>query len=78
MTWLALVKRVFEIDGLVCAQCQGGMTRVSLMTQVLVIRKILEHVGLSRSFCGSLVLLIEALGCDFVGTAFVLWVIFGS
>jgi hypothetical protein len=46
--WAALIKRVYEVDPLVCPKC-GGEMRVSAFIegrQRDVIRKILEHCGL--------------------------------
>ena len=46
--WAMLIKRVYEVDPLVCPKCGGKMKMVSLIEarQGDVIRKILEHCGL--------------------------------
>ena len=47
-SWAMLIKRVFEIDPMVCAQCGGEMKIVSFIDppQNEVIEKILRHCGL--------------------------------
>jgi len=46
-----LIKRVYEIDPMVCPKCGSEMTVVAFIEppQREVIDKILEHCGLSRS-----------------------------
>ncbi len=45
--WAELMQRVFEIDVLVCEHC-GGRTRVlTFLTDPPLLRRILEHLGLS-------------------------------
>ena len=48
MRWAALIKRVYEVDPLLCPRCGGTMEIVSFITdrQPDVIRKILVHCGL--------------------------------
>jgi len=50
-TWAMLIKRVYEIDPMVCAKCGSKMAVVSFIEppQKEVIDKILEHCGLRRS-----------------------------
>ncbi len=47
-TWAMLIKRVYEIDPMVCSQCGGEMKIVSFIDppQNSVIEKILRHCGL--------------------------------
>jgi hypothetical protein len=40
------MKRVFEIDVLVCPQCEGARKLIAFLTDGLVVRKILDHLGL--------------------------------
>jgi len=42
--WADLIRRVYEIDPLVCARCGGPMRVVSFITQPSVIRRILDHL----------------------------------
>ena len=46
-SWAELMKRVFAIDVLVCPHCGGTRKLIALLTDGLVVRKILEHLGLS-------------------------------
>jgi hypothetical protein len=40
------MKRVFEIDVLICPHCDGTRMLIALITDGLVVRKILTHLGL--------------------------------
>jgi hypothetical protein len=40
------MKRVFEIDVLVCPNCEGQREVIAFLTDGLVVRKILLHLGL--------------------------------
>src|SRR5271165_6317871 len=46
--WAMLIKRVYQVDPLVCPKCGGAMKIISFIEarQDKVIRKILEHCGL--------------------------------
>jgi hypothetical protein len=50
-TWAMLIKRVYEIDPMVCSQCGGEMEIVSFIEppQSEVIEKILRHCGLWKA-----------------------------
>ncbi len=50
-TWAMLIKRVYEIDPMVCPQCGGEMNIVSFIDppQEAVIEKILRHCGLWKA-----------------------------
>ncbi len=41
-----LMKRVFEIDVLVCPYCEGKRKLIAFLTDGFVVRKILDHLGL--------------------------------
>ena len=45
--WAQLLRRVYEIDPLVCPRCQGVMRIISFITEGRVIRRILDHLGAS-------------------------------
>jgi hypothetical protein len=46
--WADLLRRVYEVDPLVCPRCAGTMRVVSFITQPAVIRRILEHLSRQR------------------------------
>jgi hypothetical protein len=50
-TWAMLIKRVYEIDPMVCSQCGGEMKIISFINppQNAVIEKILRHCGLWKA-----------------------------
>ena len=41
-----LIQKVFEVDPLVCTHCQGRLRVASFIEESVVIRRILEHLGL--------------------------------
>jgi hypothetical protein len=43
--WAQLIRRVYEVDPLVCPRCQGVMCVVAFITEPRVIRRILDHLG---------------------------------
>ncbi|MBK7641772.1 MAG: transposase [Planctomycetes bacterium] len=45
-SWAELMKRVFEIDVLICPHCGGPRKLIAFLTDGLVVRKILSHLGL--------------------------------
>jgi len=45
--WARLIRRVYEVDPLVCPRCQGVMRVVAFITEGRVIRRILDHLGAS-------------------------------
>ena len=46
-TWAELMARAFLIDVLDCPRCHGRMRLISTIEDPKVIRRILEHLGLS-------------------------------
>ena len=44
--WAELMKRVFELDVLVCLHCNGQRSLIAFLTDGPVVRKILLHLGL--------------------------------
>lgn len=42
--WADLIRRVFEVDPLVCDRCGGQLRVIAFITQPRVIRKILDHI----------------------------------
>ena len=45
-TWAELLQRVFSIDVLHCRHCGGRRKLIALITDGVVVRKILDHLGL--------------------------------
>jgi hypothetical protein len=44
--WAELLSRVFKVDVLQCENCGGRMTVLAFLTERVVVKKILEHLGL--------------------------------
>jgi hypothetical protein len=44
--WARLIKKIYEVDPLVCPKCQGVMRVISVIEDPVVIKKILKHLGL--------------------------------
>ncbi len=49
LRWAALIRKIYEVDPLVCPKCGGEMKILAFIDDVAVIRKILDHLGLSLS-----------------------------
>jgi hypothetical protein len=45
--WARLIKKIYEVDPLVCPKCMGAMRIVAFIEAPDVIKKILKHLGLS-------------------------------
>jgi len=45
-SWAELMRRVFEIDVLICEHCGGTRKLLAFLTQPQTIRRILKHIGL--------------------------------
>jgi len=46
--WRELIKKVWEVDPLICPYCKSNMRIISLIDDVAVIKKILTHLELSQ------------------------------
>ncbi len=44
--WAHFIQKVYEVDPLECPRCSGKMRVISFINDPLVIRRILEHLGL--------------------------------
>ena len=44
--WARLIQKIYEVDPLTCAKCQGRMRVIAFIHDQDVIRKILEHLNL--------------------------------
>jgi hypothetical protein len=45
--WAELIKKVFEVDPLICPKCGGRMTIISFIEDHKVINKIIAHLKLT-------------------------------
>ena len=43
--WARLIKKVYEVDPLICEKCGGKMAIIAFIEDEKTIRKILEHIG---------------------------------
>jgi len=43
--WAALIKKVYEVDPLICPKCGGPMDIIAFVTDSETIQKILKHIG---------------------------------
>ena len=48
-SWAQLIRRIYEVDPLVCRQCGADMRILAFILDPPVIRKILHHLGKKRS-----------------------------
>ncbi len=44
--WSNLIRKIYEVDPLVCPKCQGAMRVISEITNEKIIKAILKHLGL--------------------------------
>ncbi len=45
-SWARLIRRVYEVDPLVCARCGGTMKVIAVIERPAVVRQILDHLSL--------------------------------
>ena len=45
-SWARLIKKIYNIDPLICPKCQSQMKIISVIEDDAVIKKILQHLGL--------------------------------
>lgn len=43
--WAALIKKIYEVDPLVCTKCGGPMHIIAFLTDEAAVRRILKHLG---------------------------------
>ena len=48
--WAACIRRVFEVDPVLCEGCGGEMKLVAIITADREVRRILGHLGLATAF----------------------------
>jgi len=44
--WARLIKKIYEVDPLICPKCQGAMRIIAFIEDDQIIQKILKHLGL--------------------------------
>ncbi len=44
--WARLVQKIYEVDPLICPQCQGDMRIIAFIEDAKLIQVILKHLGL--------------------------------
>jgi hypothetical protein len=44
--WARLIQKIYEVDPLMCPICNGKMRAIAFIEDEVVIKKILEHLGL--------------------------------
>jgi len=49
LRWAALIRKIYEVDPLLCPKCGAEMKIVAFIDDPPVIRKILGHLGISSS-----------------------------
>ena len=45
-SWAALIKRVFELEPLICPKCQGSMKIKAFITDTKEVKRLLDHLGI--------------------------------
>ncbi len=45
-SWARLIRKVYEVDPLLCARCGGTMKIIAVIERPAVVRQILDHLGL--------------------------------
>ena len=46
--WARLIRKVYEVDPLLCPRCGGTMRMIAVIEQPAVIRQILDHLGIAQ------------------------------
>jgi len=44
--WAAMIRKVYEVDPMVCPKCQGTMKVVAFITEYVVVDRIIDHLKL--------------------------------
>ena len=45
-SWARLIQKIYEVDPLCCPKCRGPMKIISIIEEQVVIKQILQHLGL--------------------------------
>jgi hypothetical protein len=46
-SWARLIRKVYEVDPLLCPRCGGTMRVIAVIEQPAVVRQILDHLGIA-------------------------------
>lgn len=47
-SWARLIRKVYELDSLLCPRCGGTMRVIAVIEWPAVIRPVLDHLGILR------------------------------
>ncbi|MBM3707623.1 MAG: hypothetical protein FJW69_04665 [Actinobacteria bacterium] len=47
-SWARLIKKIYEVDPLLCSKCKGSMRIIAFIEDYKVIRKILDWLGIDE------------------------------
>ena len=45
-TWVRLIKKIYEVDPLICPKCGGDMRIIAFIDDYKIVRKILDYLGI--------------------------------
>ena len=45
--WAAMIRKIYEVDPMICPKCGGRMKIVAFITEVAVVDRIMEHLKLT-------------------------------
>jgi len=45
--WAAMIRKVYEVDPMICSKCGGRMKVVAFITEVAVVDRIIDHLKLT-------------------------------
>lgn len=45
-SWARLIKKVYEVDPLICPKCDGNMRIIAFIEDYKIIKKILDYLGI--------------------------------
>jgi hypothetical protein len=43
--WAQLIRRIYEVDPLICSRCSGQMRIIAFITEPRVVERILKHIA---------------------------------
>ena len=45
-SWARLIKKIYEVDPLICPKCKGQMRIIAFIDDYKIVRKILDYLGI--------------------------------
>jgi hypothetical protein len=45
--WAAMIRKVYEVDPMLCPKCGGRMKAIAFLTEVAVVDRIIDHLELA-------------------------------